>query len=450
MQIKRNITITLKTNKDADDKTKKRPVAIRVSFVGERIEIPTGVSVSLADWDAEAGKVRKNGSPAGGLSPEDANSILSAIRIAISDTFKRYEIQNETPSAAALKQEVLIQVRGKADPAGKNAPGGRSIKAAHDEYVNDYGPTRAWSKHTYQVFNTLWKDLNTFRDNISFADLNEKGLSSFLEWMRFKKKVLVLKRSGDSPDERGLKDSTVEKHLSTLKMFLRWADSRGYPVHPAYKTFRPRYRMPNNQVIYLTEEEIVKIARLDLTGKEDNLDRVRDVLLFCCYTGLRYSDVENLHKGDVHENHIEVTTIKTADSVRIELNNVSRKILDKYKTTDLPGDRALPVISNQKTNDLLKRLCRKAGIDTEVMHVYYKGEERREVRGPKWQFVSTHTGRRSFICNALAKGIQVHIVMKWTGHSGYATMKPYIDAVDSVRAKAMARFDDIDIFEGND
>ena len=53
----------------------------------------------------------------------------------------------------------------------------------------------------------------------------------------------------------------------------------------------------------------------------------------------------------------------------------------------------------------------------------------------------THTGRRTFIVNALSLGITPNIVMKWTGHSDYKAMKPYIDIVDSIKASSMTKFD---------
>ena len=57
------------------------------------------------------------------------------------------------------------------------------------------------------------------------------------------------------------------------------------------------------------------------------------------------------------------------------------------------------------------------------------------------QLVGTHTGRRTFIVNALSLGITPNIVMKWTGHSDYKAMKPYIDIVDSLKASSMTKFD---------
>ena len=72
--------------------------------------------------------------------------------------------------------------------------------------------------------------------------------------------------------------------------------------------------------------------------------------------------------------------------------------------------------------------------------IQYLNGTRHEFTYPKWQVVSTHTGRKSFICNALAAGIPVHVVMKWTGHSDYKAMKPYIEVAEKTKAAAMDQF----------
>jgi integrase len=59
---------------------------------------------------------------------------------------------------------------------------------------------------------------------------------------------------------------------------------------------------------------------------------------------------------------------------------------------------------------------------------------------PKYKFLGTHTGRRTFICNALMLGISPEIIMEWTGHSDYASMKPYIGVANSMKKKAMELF----------
>ena len=93
-------------------------------------------------------------------------------------------------------------------------------------------------------------------------------------------------------------------------------------------------------------------------------------------------------------------------------------------------------------------MCRFAGINEEISITGNKGNVRTDGIHPRWEMVGTHTGRRTFIVNALSLGISPNIVMKWTGHSDYSAMKPYIDIVDSIKAASMTRFNGL--LEKND
>ena len=92
---------------------------------------------------------------------------------------------------------------------------------------------------------------------------------------------------------------------------------------------------------------------------------------------------------------------------------------------------------------LLKELGELAEINEPIRETYYKGNERIDEVTPKYALLSTHAGRRTFICNALALGIPAQVVMKWTGHSDYKAMKPYIDIADDIKANAMNKFNQI-------
>lgn len=140
---------------------------------------------------------------------------------------------------------------------------------------------------------------------------------------------------------------------------------------------------------------------------------------------------------------MEITTMKTADSLSIELNAQTKAILEKYADIQFKNDRVLPIITNQKFNTYLKELAQIARIDEPVRETYYKGNERIDIVTPKYALLGSHTGRRTFICNALALGIPPQVVMKWTGHSDYKAMKPYIDIADNIKAAAMTRFDNL-------
>ena len=71
----------------------------------------------------------------------------------------------------------------------------------------------------------------------------------------------------------------------------------------------------SKRVIFLTQEELEKVENLKIPEKYTSLEAVRDVFLFCCYTGLRYSDAYNLTWEDIHNRKIEIVTVKTADRI---------------------------------------------------------------------------------------------------------------------------------------
>lgn len=85
------------------------------------------------------------------------------------------------------------------------------------------------------------------------------------------------------------------------------------------------------KVIFLTWDELNKLKDYHIPHDKQYLERVRDVFLFCCFTSLRYSDVRNLKRSDIKPDHIEVTTVKTADSLIIELNDHSKAILENTR-----------------------------------------------------------------------------------------------------------------------
>ena len=90
--------------------------------------------------------------------------------------------------------------------------------------------------------------------------------------------------------------------------------------------------------------------------------------------------------------------------------------------------------------DALQEMGYVCEINTPINITYYKGNERIDEVHPKYELMGTHTGRRTFICNALMLGISPEVVMKWTGHSDYNSMKPYIDIADSTKSQAMKLF----------
>ncbi len=299
---------------------------------------------------------------------------------------------------------------------------------AFDDFVRVCGRQNNWTHSTFEKFAAVKNHLKDFRSELSFEFFDEEGLTEYMQYLR---------------EVREMRNSTIGKQLSFLKWFLRWGFKQGMHSNNAYDTFKPKLKDMQKRIIFLTWEELNKLREVKIPPTKHALERVRDVFLFQCFTGLRYSDVFNLRRSDIKGDHMEVTIVKTSDSLIIELNDHSRAILEKYKDIEFENDKALPVITNQKMNDYLKELAELAKINEPVRQTYYKGNERIDEVTPKYTLLGTHAGRRTFICNALAFGIPPQVVMKWTGHSDYKAMKPYIDIADDIKANAMSKFNQL-------
>ena len=91
-------------------------------------------------------------------------------------------------------------------------------------------------------------------------------------------------------------------------------------------------------------------------------------------------------------------------------------------------------------NDYLKELGQMAGLDEPTRIVYFKGDRRIDEYYPKWQLLTTHCARRTFVVTALQLGIPVEVIIRWTGHASYEAMKPYVAIVDDLKKKEMNKF----------
>ena len=430
-------------------------IQMHTTFNAQRWRVSTGCQLSELDvWDEENQVVKPGYVGPKGETTVSINNALRICREQLEMTFKYYEVNDINPSTSQIAEKYQERLHGVTPPKPKTKPekvnnAKNTFWECFDLFCTECGEKNAWTPATHGKMNSLKVDLYTFNPNLTFTFLTESTLTAFVVFLREKKTLRTpRKKKGDREeydreDITGLKNTTIEKKLGYLRWFLQWATDKGFNSNLAYKTFRPTLKQTQKKVIYLTKDELRAIQALDLSGDKAFLDPIRDVFFFCCFTGLRHSDVYNLKKSELKEEQAVVTTLKTGDTVFIELNDVTRRIKEKYKDVRFEGGKALPVISNQAMNRDLKKLCKIAGIDEEIMIVTYKGNERQEVVKKKWELVGTHTGRRTFIVNALSLGIPPNVVMKWTGHSDYNAMKPYIDIVDTIKITSMAKFDNL-------
>ena len=454
MEIKRKISFKIRAigkNRDIYQ------IRMRVSYNSHRIDFKTGCSlVDKSFWDDLEGRARDGYKGPRGETTLSINNELRNYRDQMETTFRFFDAMDKIPTPSQLQKKYEERLSGitprRPEPETPKVqkPKGPDMFVVFDEFTRKCGEKNAWTIATFEKMSALRADLQNFGPKVKLSELNEDTLTRFVGYLRDEKVIYPARNKKDKEEDEkekkpvriGLNNTTIRKKLEYLTWFLRWARDSGFAVNPAFKTFKPTLKQAQNKVIYLTKDELARIRDLDLSWTP-RLEPVRDIFLFCCLTSLRHSDADNLRRTDVKGEHIEVTTIKTGDSVSIKLNKNALAILEKYKDVPFPGNRALPSYTNQAMNRSLKELCQLAGIDEPIRITTYKGSTRKDEVHPKWELVGTHTGRRTFIVHALSMGISPSVVMKWTGHSDYKAMKPYIDIVDSAKDEAMAKFNDL-------
>lgn len=229
--------------------------------------------------------------------------------------------------------------------------------------------------------------------------------------------------------------NTIWRIFRDLKMFLNQATERELTTNLTHKKRGFAVKTETTDVIYLNNSELSKIFSVDLS-KYKKLDRVRDLFLIGCYTGLRYSDFSKLTPENIFEHEgtkmIGLRAQKTKETVYIPLHPVIDEILIKYNGK-LPR-----AASNQKFNEYLKEVARKSELNELINNEETKGHLKTSTMVKKSELVSTHTARRSFATNAYLAGMDTIAIRKITGHKTEKAFLTYIRLTGKENAKAMA------------
>ncbi len=445
ISIKRSISFSVEVKKKppTDNPSKKNKsddgrLRCVVTWQGQRVRIGVPHNVNPDNWEKSLQRCKAKTTHGKSKTPASViNHDLEEMELMVNSVFMRFEEADKVPS----KQEFSEAYDRLANPEKYIEAQSEDLDIAdkplfpiYDEFTQDGIMSGRWSAGTLVKNRTIRKHLMAISPKLTLNQLINGGTKQLIEHFS---------KVPDNFKGKGLANTTVMNDIAFVKVFLRWAQDNNYcDASPFLKT-KVRLKTAERPVIFLTWEELMTVYNFDF-GAKNYLAHVRDVFCFCCFTSLRYSDVYNLRRSNITDTEIRITTIKTHDSLTIELNKYSRAILAKYKDIPFPDDKALPVITNQKMNDYLKEMGKVCGIDAPVTLTKYKGTTRYDHTYKKYELLSTHCGRRTFISNAISMGIAPNIIMKWTGHSDYKAMKPYIDIADNARKSAMTIFDSMD------
>jgi site-specific recombinase XerD len=287
------------------------------------------------------------------------------------------------------------------------------------DYFNEYidvSKTTRREKTTHRYItclNHLIKFRTEKRYELTFDRINQQFYDSFVNYLIFTNKSL---------------NNTVGNYVKTIKSFMNFCIERGY-CQPNNELKRFKVFREDGELIYLSEDELFRI--INLKSLSEKLNVVRDNFCFACFTGLRYSDISKLKVENIKGDYIELKSEKTRDFLKIPLNHYAKEIL-------LKNNGCLPkLFSNQKMNEYLKEIGELAEIKENILIVKYRGIEKVEFYEPKYNFISSHTARRTFVTLSLEKGMRPETVMSITGHKDYKTFKKYIKLTDKVKLVEM-------------
>ena len=237
----------------------------------------------------------------------------------------------------------------------------------------------------------------------TFDEIDYTFCEDFIEWM----------------SARDLCANTRGSHVKFVKAAMNDAYKKKLHSNDSYKTFRKEEEQVD--AVYLTDEEVTKIAQLPLCG---SYGLVRDLFIIGCHTGMRFSDYSRLSADDITDGIIHLITKKCKTPVDIPAHPRVLAIMDKHNGT-------LPKISGQKFNSYIKIVCKEAGINESVL--VRKGGK--HIRCEKWELVSSHTARRTGLTNMYKAGIPIYRCMMISGHKTEQVFLTYLRITQEENAK---------------
>ncbi|MBC7416773.1 MAG: site-specific integrase [Pedobacter sp.] len=363
---------------------------------------------------------------------------MDSIENAIITCYRRFKNdRKEEPAIDALREMVKVE-RGFSvaeenkplefmafiDAFIKDAEQGKHINLSNGKPVTIV--TVRTYKQTYKLL--LAFELRTKR-KLTFKDITPMFHKQFIHFIRQEFKSIETGKS--------LSINTAGKHITNIKTFMGVAYERKLTTSLDFrmKSFKVISEMVDK--IYLTADEIQALHDHDFSANK-RLERVRDIFVLGCYTGLRISDLRSLSNEHLVTEDgvlmIKLEMKKTEKPVAIWIDEKALQILNRYKAET--GSYFPKPISEQKINAYIKEACAKIDLlQKEIIITATENNERVGKRIPKCTLVATHTMRRSFATNAALEGIPYNAIMPITGHRTERSFLRYIklDQLDAVK-----------------
>lgn len=330
------------------------------------------------------------------------NTRLDKIENAIKNVFRRLLNDGIQPNNILLKKAIESELSGNIL---------KPKKKAFLSFVESYIEESTLNKRegTIKVYNTTFKYLKEYSAKYKAIDFENITLEFYNHYTAF------------LSQEHQLSANTVGKHIKTIKSFLNEATERGINENLEFRKKKFKTIREESDTVYLSVKELQQFEKLNLSATP-RLDKVRDLFLIGCYTGLRFSDFTQIQPENVNSENtmLFIRTQKTSERVAIPLHKTVRTILKKHNNI-LPK-----AFTNQVMNTYLKEVASLANIKELVETTITRGGKVEKSVSPKFKLISTHTARRSFATNLYIADIPAISIMKITGHKTERSFMQYI------------------------
>ncbi|MFI3324060.1 MAG: site-specific integrase [Rikenellaceae bacterium] len=363
-------------------KSGKMPIIARITINGKMAQFSTQLEVADQMWSVPLGR-------ATGQSKESKqiNDYLESIKASLINLHHEKRRVGVELSAERLKSMYL----GKGDEKQTLIAAFAEHNKGVEKLVGIETTLSTYKK--YELAKRRLIEFLTFQYGITDIAMSELNLNFVRNYELFLK------------TEKELSHNVAAKMIQFLKKIVSLAFFNGTIANNPFAPYKIRLTKVDRG--YLSEEEldILLHKKIDIP----RLDCIRDVFLFCCYTGLSYIDIKNLTTRNIVESSngdlwIKTHRQKTKNPVSVLLLDVPRSILDKYRGT-LPEEDVLPVLSNQKCNSYLKELADICHIDKNL---------------------TFHMSRHTFATTlTISNGVPIETVSKMLGHSSIKITQIY-------------------------
>ncbi|OHX66718.1 hypothetical protein NH26_10295 [Flammeovirga pacifica] len=387
---------------------KKTGIFIRLVDKSKTLKYYTDLKIHPSEWSKKDKKVLKK-------NPHYSvyNKNIDYLKNRIWEIYIELSNNNQFPTTEYIKDQLEVK---------------ENVKTKSTEFWDIWNEFLEYKKSTIKK-NSIKKIISTQNHLSSFA--TQKNIKLDLEKFN---KVFFEKFEQYLSDEVELKISSYGRYLKALKSFLNWASSNDYLENTNHNQFKVK-QAPEGVKVILTKDELNQLRKT--TFKENYLSKAKDLFLISCLTALRFSDYSKINKTHIHNangiNYLNIRQTKTSEFISIPLNEESHSLIQKLITNEVAS------ISNQKMNKYIKEVCKRANIDTPVTKEIFKGNFQTSIQVPKYELITSHTGRRTFATNLLLQGVPAETVMKFTGHKDYSSFAKYVNIPKDIEMKTVLK-----------